>query len=148
MDHYRASRVIQTEQWVLETVNPNSVNALSNVDTLLNDLSVSMMSASKSGLQSSLTQYEELVKKQLSFNGEDEEEKDTTPNGNDEEGVFDKPLSEERQHGMRAVQSTLEKLDSKHGVLQRHASGVCARCCRRNRLPEKDHVRLYKEIKY
>jgi len=62
-------------------VNPNSVNALSNVDTLLNDLSVSMMSASKSGLQSSLTQYEELVKKQLSFNGEDEEEKDTTPNG-------------------------------------------------------------------
>jgi len=44
-----------------------------------------------------------------------------------EEGVFDSPMSEERQLGMRAVQNTLERLDSKHGVLQRHASAECVR---------------------
>ena len=41
--------------------------------------------------------------------------------------MFDKPLTEERQQGMRAVQSTLEKLDSKHGVLERPASAECVR---------------------
>lgn len=41
--------------------------------------------------------------------------------------MFDKPLTEGQQLGMRAVQNTLEKLDSKHGVLQRHASAECVR---------------------
>ena len=50
-----------------------------------------------------------------------------TAAGEDDDGVFDKPLTEERQQGMRAVQSTLEKLDSKHGVLLRPASAECVR---------------------
>lgn len=44
-----------------------------------------------------------------------------------EDGAFDQPLTQQQQDGMRAVQNTLEKLDSKHGILQRHASAECVR---------------------
>ncbi|XP_067946112.1 dynactin subunit 1-like isoform X2 [Watersipora subatra] len=81
---------------------------------------------SSPSLQSSLTQYEQLVKKQLSFT-EDDDTEAVNSHADREEGVFDKPLTEERQQGMRAVQSTLERLDSKHGVLERPASAECVR---------------------